>query len=531
MALIVVLGALPSWARERIDLRRVVVDLPALPASIVPADLDGDGRTDLVVVTDFAEVGEIGEDRFEGRMQVSTVVPALFDRREVRGWLATETGGYRATEALDLPRSAHSLEAGPPGWPALAVTDDGLSVLRVGDDGGLSLEPVVERRTALAGTEVFLPALRTVADLDGDGDRDVLLPTREGLVALIDPAAGGASFVVAGTAPELAPNGRSRRYPWPRLARVDADDRPDLVVFDRGSGWSAERIRVLLGDERGGFRPLRAGRLDCHDRGELRFAGDVDGPPWPSDPMALRDLDGDGRAELVRRRFIERPGDGLRAGLKEARRPRFELSFHRVTTGGEVAPEPYAVTEIEGHLLENAGPFTLDPFVDLDGDGREELVAVTLRFSMMQAVRVVVTKKISVGIDFHIWRQDDEGRFRPVEGLDLSEKLKLDLRDLELRRFAHFNGDFDGDGLRDFAHLGRGRTVTIHRGVAGCRYPDEPDLTIELEREPERLEHARVEDLDGDGRSDLAVVQQLPRDDPDESPPARLELYLSGGAR
>ena len=57
----------------------------------------------------------------------------------------------------------------------------------------------------------------------------------------------------------------------------------------------------------------------------------------------------------------------------------------------------------------------------------------------------------------------------------------------------------------DFLQVGRGRTVTIHRGQDGCRYPSQPDLTVKLEASPLDLSLVRVQDLDADGLSDLSA--------------------------
>jgi hypothetical protein len=73
--------------------------------------------------------------------------------------------------------------------------------------------------------------------------------------------------------------------------------------------------------------------------------------------------------------------------------------------------------------------------------------------------------------------------------------------------------------------------VTIHAGRPGCRYPKKPDLSVELEEEPASLDLVRIEDLDGDGRSDIRITRPLERTDPDVSAPVRLDLYLSGEAR
>ena len=58
-----------------------------------------------------------------------------------------------------------------------------------------------------------------------------------------------------------------------------------------------------------------------------------------------------------------------------------------------------------------------------------------------------------------------------------------------------------------------------------------PDLTVELQEEPQDLALVRVGDLDGDGRADLSITRPLPVPEEGVSSPVRLDLYLSGGAR
>jgi len=170
-------------------------------------------------------------------------------------------------------------------------------------------------------------------------------------------------------------------------------------------------------------------------------------------------------------------------------------------------------------------------FIDLDGDKRKDLVTITLDFSLLQALRVVTAKAISVGLTFHVVAQRVGGTFGLVPDQNLEESLHLDLNRLEISRLAQFQGDFDGDGRVDFVHLGRGKTVTIHRGQPGGRYPDKPDLSIALDEEPEDVMLVRVRDFDGDGRSDLAITRTLTPPEPGATAPARLELALSGDGR
>ena len=536
-------GTVLAARSERLGLRRVALDLPGPPSKVIPRDLNGDGRLDLVVVVAYTEIEQISEERVEDLVQITTVIPAAFDRREVWAYLATHDGGYEPAGApAELPTSVLHLEPGPEGLGIVALTDDGLSSLSYepsADGPVLTFEPVIEDPPILARTRSFYTSLSLVHDLNGDGIGDLLFPSRDGLAIYL----GNRSGVSAEPSDridlpyELPSFGNAVQvwYPIPDVHDVNGDGIGDLLFSSGLGAGGAGGMEIMLGSRQGVFRPLREGVDDCHDRlTDLRVAVEDPGAyPWPRNLVTVRDLDGNGRAEAV---FgVEKPrGESMRKEMKDAKRPIQDYAFHRLNGDLGIEPEPYFGMEIVGHTLDPGDveeadfPFWIQQFQDLDGDDREDLVTLTLDFSIFQVVRILVTKRISVGVDFHVYCQSDDGRFREVPGLDLSEKLKFDLNNLKVGRFAQFAGDFDGDGRHDFVHLGRGKSVTIHTGQPGCRYPKKPDLSVVLDEEPASLDLVRVEDLDGDGRADIRVTRRLPADDPDETAPVRLDLYLSG---
>jgi len=498
-----------------------------------------------VVVVAYTEIEEIGEDRIENMIQISRVIPYLYDRREARAYLATADGGYElAGEPLALPASILHLEPGPTATGVIALTDEGISRLRFESAARgptMHFEPLIADEPILARTGSFYASLELIHELDGDGIADLLLPSKRGLAVYLGSAAG-LSTTPAGRI-EL-PAGRERSddvsrrwYPYPTVRDINGDGLPDLQ-FDGWNAWGGpDRVHIYLGSGGGRFRTLRSEASDCHDSlTDLRMATGKPGLyPWPEELTAFRDLDGDGRAEAVFALEQSR-GDGLRKELKDAKRPIHHFSFHELTDDLTIRTDPYFETEIIGHTMETDEddveellPTRLEQFEDLDGDGREDLVTITLEFSLWQAVKIMATKKIGIGVDFHVYAQQSDGSFKEVPDLDLHEKLKFNLNDLKLGRFAQFAGDFDGDGRQDFVHFGRGKIVTIHRGQPGCRYPKKPDLSIELEEEPASMDLIKVEDLDGDGRSDLRITRPLPATDVDLTAPVRLDLYLTGG--
>lgn len=558
-----VLPAASPWVLagpKALGLRHVALDLPGAPAEILHADLDGDGRQDLAVVIARTQWGEIGTDRIEGMMQISEVVPALFDRREVRAYRLGEDGAYtQAGEPLALPSSVISLEAGPPGLPIAVLTDDGVSALRLAstpDAAGaeasparpaLVLTPWIADRPVLAGSKTLVPRLGMVRDLDGDATADLLLPARDGL-AVYTTSGGMLATHAASRVPlpgDLRRSGTapSRRYPRPGIGDLDGDGKPDLIVTH--SDMKRVVVDVLRGEGGGRFAAPQRIALERFLEAPAKAAtGAPAATATPAAPAAtvgeaggdaaltyFGDLDGDGLAEAV---FSSAINTG-KSGLKEAKEPEFLYRFHHVGKDLVVRPEPYQELRVLGFGFKlDAGGVPTAEFQDLDGDGRKDLVTVTLDFSLFQIIRVMTTKRIGIGLDFHVWHQGSDGRFAPVTGLDLSETLRMDLNNLKLGSLAQFAGDFDGDGRADFVHLGRGKDVTIHRGQAGCRYASKADLTVPLEEEPADVSLVRIGDFDGDGRDDLGVIRPLdPGDsgDPDISSPVRLDLYLSGGVR
>lgn len=519
------------------DLRSVSLELPGAPAAVISADVDGDGRRDLVVVVAYNQWDEIAitesstMDNVQGLVDVMTIVPAVIDRREARVYRALPAGGYAPPLALALPLSVLSLEAGPPGAPVVALTDEGASVLRIdsqGAPGAPRLEPWIADPPVMAGTGNFLGDLGLMKDVNGDRLPDLILPARGGLaVYLARPEGKGLARNAASRLPVPGEAFRSaddleHRYPLPQVQDVTGDGRPDLIFRDPVKRWRSVWVARNTG------------------QGRFQAAAEIalgTGDPKAPNPVWMGDLEGDGRAEVVFRQSLDDPKrGGIRKEMAKVREPHGRLSFRRLSK--DLAPEKaaYRTFDITGWGLE--GIETEDTeielpggFQDINGDGRPDLVTVTMDLGMTKLLGSLATKRLNVGLDFHVWCQEKGGGFRAVKGLDLSGTFRLDLNNLRVSQLSLFSGDYDGDGRADFVQIGRGKRVTIHRGRPDCSFPANPDMAFDLREEPRDLSLVRIRDLDGDGRSDLFVIN--PQRAPEEGfvPPVRLDLYLSGGVR
>jgi hypothetical protein len=546
-ALLALASPLLLQAASPLALHRVELELPGAPAAVVPTDLDGDGDLDLAMLVAWTEWGQLSvEERttfsgIEGLVEMLTIVPSLFDRRELRAYLAEGAGQYRLSgPPLEAPADLLALDAGPPGAPLVALTDGGAVAYRLDAAGSLAAGPLVTARPVLAGSGAFLPGLELVSELSGDDLPDLLLPTADGvLVHLGEPGGFAAEPVARVSLPGErwfpSAEGPRRQYPLPVVGDLDGDRLPDLLWRHPEEGWGLPVVARGLGGGR--FAPQRTvdtaatGWRPAHQRATAEEEDD-DEAQAPPRPVLVADLDGDGRAELVSEQTMESDEDGFRAGMREAGSPAGTVRLHRLAADLSAAGPAFVAVPIRGYAFAEGSDISLPGGLrDLDGDGRRDLVAMTLDFKLRKLMAAVVTKTVSLPVDFHVWCQGADGSFRAVGGLDLSGELKVDLDRFELRRMPAFSGDFDGDGRVDFVQLGRGREVSIHRGAPGCRFPAKADLAIRLRRAPERLELVRVADLDGDGRADLMVIHPRQPDEPGETAPVTLELHVSGGAR
>jgi hypothetical protein len=520
------------------DLRAWSLDLPGAPAAVIPSDVDGDGRTDLVVAVAYNQWNQIEitesttMDDIEGLVEVMTIVPSLVDRREVRVYLARPDGSYaQSGPALPLPLSVLSLEAGPPGTPLLALTDEGVSVLRLDASGALRLDPLIADPPVFAGTGNFLAGLGLVSDLSGDGVPDLLLPAKSGLAVHLGGPGGispRATSLVRVPGEVFRSTGElEHRYPLPTIQDVNGDGLPDLVFRDPVKRWSL--VRVVRNAGNGKFS--QAVEVDLEEDGKPQNAKGGLRPVW------FGDLDGDGIGEVVSEESLDKKDTSIRQSMKQVREPKNRLSFRRVGRGLKRVNEPYRTVDVTGHAFggDDAGDGgdmevraeLPGGFQDLNGDGRQDLVTVTTDLTIPKIMGSVATKRLTLGLDFHVWCQDQTGNLRRVSGLDLSGKFRLNFNDLRVSQLSLFSGDFDGDGRSDFVQLGRGKAVTIHRGRGDCSFPKEPDLSVTLKEEPLDLSLIQIRDLNGDKRSDLMVLHPRGASEAGMAAPVRLDLYLS----
>ena len=263
-------------------------------------DLTGDGRADLVfgILGGTAAVGRPGIDNLALRVQNAA---GGFDRVTDRLVRTFDAGTAAAPALADFDGDGDAdLVVGTEENPVVAESSTG-GTLRFVENTGTPDAPAFDDRGTLdvaglggPGGDVRFNFAPAAADLDGDGDADLALGTFGGDVLFVrnDGAdAGAPAFVLDAGAPPLATLPRGN-FAAPALADLDGDGDADLVVgqaagdgalvFFRNTGTPAAPQFMLESEMFGGLA-LGEGRtqpafFDADADGDLDlFVGTDDG--------------------------------------------------------------------------------------------------------------------------------------------------------------------------------------------------------------------------------------------------------------
>ena len=431
------------------------------------ADVDGDGRGDLVTIATRG-VPPDERRRIEVRFGRAAGEP-LPEPPDLRVPLAVAAGAYDVGE-LD----------GHPGEELLLLHAEGVAVLAlagrtprwrtlrapIATAAPAADERGIERlrllRPELGPARLLVPGLGEAAVLGAGGEVWGVLRTGARANYFVPPRPG----------PLIGENEIEIFFDVPRLetADVDGDGRADVVAAGR------HELRVFRQREDGRFEAepdssLALGLLDEEDH--VRNSGGV--------RVDVRDWDGDGRADLL---LVHASGGLLRATT------RTRLHRNRDGTWDLGAPD---------QVFERSGGVEIDELVELDGDGRPDLLRAFLPLGLLDLGRLFLQRSMQVEATLH--RNTGEGGFETAPWARSHFSVGFDFETLRPRGFVPtLGGDWNGDGHRDLLSGGDGGAVELWLGGPRHRF-----ATRHARQALDTGGRIRIGDLDGDGLPDFAL--------------------------
>lgn len=462
----------PEVRFERVDL-----ETEGRVTEILPTDLDGDGKLDLLVVCGRRVLvffqGADGSWRKQAhqrfRFHPRTV---LFD--------VGDLDGDGKQEIVLLQR-------------------DGILAYRLRDVRGQQLYGLRAERVAKCLSFFTRPVKKEVRrkellrDLDGDGALDLIVPQRQGFALLRAEGKGAfARPVLLAAPPEAVLNTGWDRlsgrlfaaywFPNPAVRQFDAAGPPEVVMAREGT------VHVYESPGQGALPTKEKARFTIPE--QKQFSRTVKNPLELdfTMPLVIEDLDNDQRVDVS--------STHVGQGTTRLYRNKGNLA--------EAFAKPDLTVRAKGVTF-------FSYYVDLDGDQRQDLILPRIdKVNVWTILKVLVTR--SVPVEMLVYYQRPDGSFENEPDFIREVEVPVALNSKGDRvRFGSsvvvaIDGDFDGDGKKDLLFREDDTTLGIYRGLPGRKLEEDATTTVEV---PSAGDYQfclpSITDLDQDGNSDVLL--------------------------
>ena len=432
------------------------------------ADFNGDGRTDLMVVS------LIG-------------IPPM-EERAIRVHLQNETGELPQLPDHTIPLPDHSgvydiADLKPePGVELIVLRPNGITILSIGRSDGPRWDLASPHGTtiATANDERGFEPVKLVYD-DFGPEPWLLLPQFGALVVLdaegdlkADLKIGRRSnyFVVPADSMFSAESDVQLFIDVPKIAigDIDGDGRVDVASSTR------HEIRIFLRKEDGSYSqtadrsiPLRLVTPRDHIRGSGGVACDI------------RDIDADGKLDLAI--------SHVEGSITDATTTTY-IYINRGGVWDRSQPDS---------TYQSSAAFMTNLLVNLDDGPSLELLRMRIKVSVLEFIELLLTREIDAEISIHRYAKEEGFEGRPWIEHKISVPFSFDT--FRTKGFVPtVDADLNGDGFKDLVLSGGGDAVEIYLG--GGKNPFRSRSAKQKMRTGGQIEFA---DYNGDGLVDFVI--------------------------
>lgn len=452
------------------------ITLPGAPIQIEWADVNDDGRQDLVALMVRRRTEGNWDTWFEDGGLRGLYEDETFKDKYLSVHVA-EGDGYRQVEMIELGSRtvlSFALEGGPHARLML-WTDTGL-ITHHWTPEGWSAQDAIATPGLLASESVFLQGLK-FWHRNPDG-ASWIVPDLDGLHII---------------QPEQSRDPVFFQYPQHALQKNQTTSVRHIINVD------LPRFLDIDGDGADDLYFHADGRTEAWRLGDSE-------PAWSADTSegVLRDINGDGMADLVTvvEGDVERP--------KDLPKIKSKISVYHATAPLQFPDEPDHTQRVPGFIINDVdfGDDAIimpNPFLDINKDGKPDLAGFAFKFSMWQVAKVVATGRFSFKFLLHLSVQEPDGHYRTLDGGPFEITWRLNIRRLKIPDFAQITGDFDGDGWIDVM-VEKKKKLEI-TPVTSAGFQNESKWTMRLPKNLRDPDQVIGRDLNNDGKSEFVVLK------------------------
>jgi len=170
------------------------------------------------------------------------------------------------------------------------------------------------------------------------------------------------------------------------------------------------------------------------------------------------------------------------------------LLIYYGTAPGQFPEKPSKVFVSEGIIAGDPDEICKD----FNGDGRQDLVLPYFKISLTGIIKILITRNIKLKYQFYLCGEDGKYPEKPSFKRDINYKFSFS-EDGE-PTIAKFDGDFNGDGIKDMLIAPDRNKISIYYGNKTEVFPKKASVEYKNIRIPN---NAKIADLNKDWKSDI----------------------------